>query len=196
VRLRRTLGSVRQHAARGVARQGNRRSIEFATARLATAAQFIRDMIVNAWLASATAMLGCPLGAHTRHRERTSNCRLPRTLSVESNCGPVLRRATAPWVSTSLEPVEAIHFDHIQCARPGPTDVFKGNDHCACRFHHGRAKRTRNATWVPLRHARSWIACRMIAPCLSIAGHRLRTLCRPPIASPPLARPQIAAPVS
>ena len=40
---------------------GNQRGIEFATARLAAGAQFIRDMIVDAWLASATAMVGYPM---------------------------------------------------------------------------------------------------------------------------------------
>jgi hypothetical protein len=40
---------------------GDPRGIEFATARLATGAQFIRDMIVDAWVASATGMVGYPM---------------------------------------------------------------------------------------------------------------------------------------
>ena len=40
---------------------GDQRGIEFATARLATGAQYIRDMIVDAWLASATAPVGYPM---------------------------------------------------------------------------------------------------------------------------------------
>ena len=39
----------------------HQRGIWFATARLATGAQFIRDMIVDAWLASATGMVGYPM---------------------------------------------------------------------------------------------------------------------------------------
>jgi len=40
---------------------GDQRGIEFATARLATGAQFIRDMIADAWAASATGMVGYPM---------------------------------------------------------------------------------------------------------------------------------------
>lgn len=42
-------------------RAGDQRGIDFATARLAVRAQFIRDMIVDAWLASATGMVGYPM---------------------------------------------------------------------------------------------------------------------------------------
>jgi hypothetical protein len=38
----------------------NQRGIDFTTARLATGAQFIRDMVYDAWLASADAMVGYP----------------------------------------------------------------------------------------------------------------------------------------
>ena len=37
------------------------RGIEFAAARLALGAQFTRDMIYDAWLASADAMVGYPM---------------------------------------------------------------------------------------------------------------------------------------
>jgi hypothetical protein len=39
----------------------DQRGIDFATARLALGAQFIRDMIYDAWLASADAMVGYPM---------------------------------------------------------------------------------------------------------------------------------------
>jgi hypothetical protein len=42
-------------------RANDQRGIEFATARLAAGAHFIRDMIMDAWLASATAMVGYPM---------------------------------------------------------------------------------------------------------------------------------------
>ena len=40
---------------------GNRWGIDFATMRLATGAQFARDMIYDAWIASANAMVGYPM---------------------------------------------------------------------------------------------------------------------------------------
>ena len=45
----------------GSFKKGDQRGIEFATARLATGAQFIRDMIVDAWVASTPAMVGYPM---------------------------------------------------------------------------------------------------------------------------------------
>jgi hypothetical protein len=39
----------------------DQRGIEFATERLALGAQFIRDMVYDAWLASADAMVGYPM---------------------------------------------------------------------------------------------------------------------------------------
>jgi hypothetical protein len=40
---------------------GNRWGVDFATMRLATGARFTRDMIYDAWLASATGMVGYPM---------------------------------------------------------------------------------------------------------------------------------------
>jgi hypothetical protein len=42
----------------GAFKAGDQLGIEFATRRLASGAKFIRDMIVDAWLASATGMVG------------------------------------------------------------------------------------------------------------------------------------------
>jgi hypothetical protein len=42
-------------------RKGNQRGIDFATARVALGAQFVRDMIYDAWLASADAPVGYPM---------------------------------------------------------------------------------------------------------------------------------------
>jgi len=40
---------------------GNRWGIDFATMRLAAGAQFVRDTIYDAWIASANAMVGYPM---------------------------------------------------------------------------------------------------------------------------------------
>ena len=42
-------------------RSGNRWGADFVTLRLATGAQFARDMIYDAWLASAEGMVGYPM---------------------------------------------------------------------------------------------------------------------------------------
>jgi hypothetical protein len=42
-------------------RKGDQRGIDFATARLALGAQFARDMIYDAWVASADGMVGYPM---------------------------------------------------------------------------------------------------------------------------------------
>ena len=40
---------------------GNRWGIDFATMRLATGAQFARDMLYEAWIASSKTMVGYPM---------------------------------------------------------------------------------------------------------------------------------------
>jgi hypothetical protein len=45
----------------GAFKDGDQRGVEFATGRLAVGAQFTRDMIVDAWLASADAPVGYPM---------------------------------------------------------------------------------------------------------------------------------------
>jgi hypothetical protein len=57
---------------------GDRRGIEFATARLATGAQLIRDMIVDACVASATGMVGYPMVSV--HDIESGNVRATREL--------------------------------------------------------------------------------------------------------------------
>lgn len=45
----------------GAFKRGNAQGVDFATARLASGAQMTRDMIVDAWRASADAMVGYPM---------------------------------------------------------------------------------------------------------------------------------------
>jgi hypothetical protein len=64
VLLRQSLGQIGplyEIEKRGGFKIGDQRGIWFATGRLATGAQFIRDMIADAWLASATGMVGYPM---------------------------------------------------------------------------------------------------------------------------------------
>jgi hypothetical protein len=52
-------------------RKGNQRGIDFATAGLALGAQFTRDMIYDAWQASADVPVGYPMVNVRRRKLRT-----------------------------------------------------------------------------------------------------------------------------